>query len=528
VSLHFLDYVVLGLYGLGIAILSWVVSKKQKTTDDYFVAGRSMPAWAVAMALMAALISSNTVIGHPATVYQKGMILLLGNASLLFVLIFVARYIVPFYRHVIGMSAYEYIGARFGVAGRLYASAGFVASCVFDLGLTLLTTAIALNIMTGWSLTNVLLWTSGFTIVYTMIGGMRAVVWSSVIQGSVLIGAALMIIARLVFAPEVGPPGAVLGEAWRAGKFDLGSFDFSWSSLFDTTVTSQWLFLLAYLANWCRRYIADQHMVQRYLIARTDRAAASGAFWNGFLCVPIWAIFMLIGACLYGYYQLSGSPGPALSDNVVPHFIVHHLPAGVVGLVLAAIIAATMSSISADLNSIATVLTTDHIGHFFPNLRDRVQLLLGRILVVVSGILATAVGLYMRPTEGAASIMERGVTVAAVLSGGTLGLFFLGFLTRRATRQGCYVGIAACAVFTAWGLLTEPKTRVLDLGFNFEMNPILIGVFGHVVLFVVGYAASLVFGGYRPENVEQLTFRRKYLTATPETSAAAANQTARS
>jgi len=517
VNLHFLDYLVLVLYGLGIAGISVFVSRRQKTSEDYFVAGRSMPGWAVAMALMAALISSNTVIGHPATVYQKGMILLLGNASLLFVLIFVARYIVPFYRHVIGMSAYEYIGSRFGIGGRLYASLGFVASCIFDLGLTLLTTAIALNIMTGWDLSTVLMWTAGFTIAYTMIGGMTAVVWSSVIQGSVLIGAAIMIICRLIFAPEVGETGAVLSEAWRAGKFDLGSFEFSWASLFDTTVTSQWLFLLAYLANWCRRYIADQHMVQRYLIARSDKDAAAGAFWNGFLCVPIWAIFMLIGACLYGYYSLSGQPGPTLSDNVVPHFIVHQLPAGIVGLVLAAIIAATMSAISADLNSVATVITTDFAGHFRPQMKDRTRLLLGRLMVLVSGILATAVALYMRPTEGAASIMERGVTVAAIISGGTLGLFFLGFLTRRATREGCYIGIVACGLFTAWGLLTEPTNRIVDMSFNFEMNPILIGVLGHVVLFVVGYLASLIVGGYRPENVSQLTFRRKrdFAAATP-------------
>lgn len=501
----------LAAYAVGIVTLTFIVSRRQKTSEDYFVAGRSMPAWAVAMALMAALISSSTVIGHPATVYQKGMILLLGNASLLFVLIFVSRVIVPFYRHVIGMSAYEYIGQRFGVGGRLYASAGFVASCVFDLGLTLLTTAIALNIMTGWNLTDVLFWTAGFTILYTMIGGMEAVVWSSVIQGSVLIGAALMMIGRLVFAPEAGAPGAVVVEAWRDGRFGLGSFEFSWKSLFDPEVTTQWIFLLAYLGNWCRRYIADQHMVQRYLIARTDRDASRGAFWNGFLCVPVWATFMTIGACLYGYYKLTGNAGPELSDNIVPHFIVHYMPAGFVGLILAAIIAATMSSISADLNSIATVITTDHVGHFVPNMADRTRLRVGRLMVVVAGLLAMAVAYLMRPTAGAASVMERGVTVAAILSGGMLGLFFLGFLTRRATRRGCYIGIFACAVFTAWGLLTEPKHRVLDLPFNFEMNPILIGVFSHAVLFGVGYLASLLFGGHRPENVEQLTFRRASL-----------------
>jgi SSS family solute:Na+ symporter len=114
------------------------------------------------------------------------------------------------------------------------------------------------------------------------------------------------------------------------------------------------------------------------------------------------------------------------------------------------------------------------------------------------------------PDQGLKSIMERVVTIAAILSGGMLGLFFLGFLTRTATRTGCYAGIAACVLFTLWGTLTQPgDARTIDLGFNFEMNPILIGIFGHLVLFVVGYLVSLAFGGYRPEHVEQLTFRRR-------------------
>jgi SSS family solute:Na+ symporter len=220
---------------------------------------------------------------------------------------------------------------------------------------------------------------------------------------------------------------------------------------------------------------------------------------------------MFIGACLFGYYRLSGEPAPNPADSVVPVFILAHLPAGLVGALLAAILAASMSSISPDLNSVATVLTTDHLNHYFPGLSDRAQLLLGRLMVAVGGGLATGVAVLMVPRSGMASIMERGVVIAAVLSGGMLGLFFLGFLTRRATRTGCYVGIAACLLFTAWGLLTGPADRRLDLPVNFNLNPILIGLLGHVILFVVGYLASLLLGGFRPEHVDQLTFRRRAL-----------------
>ena len=466
-----------------------------------------MPGWAVAMTLMAVLIGSGTVVGHPATVYQSGMILLLGNLTLPIVLIFVARYIVPFYRRTVGMSAYEYIGERFGLGGRFYASFGFLADRLFDLGLTLLTTAIAMNVMTGWSLPMVILWSSIFTVFYTVIGGISAVVWASVVQGFIFIGAAILITGRLLLAPEAGPFGAVVGEAWNAGKFNLGSFDLT--TISDPMLTTQWLFILAYMVNWGRRYISDQHMVQRYLIAKSDREASRGAIWNALLCVPIYCVFMFIGACLYGYYSLTAQPPPALADNVVPYFIVNNMPSGIVGLILAAILAASMSSVSGDLNSIATVLTRDYLNYFRPEASDRVQLIFGRLMVLLAGLVTMFIAILLIPEQGLASVMERAVTIAAILSGGMLGLFFLGFLTRRATRTGCYIGIISCLLFTAWALLTEPKTRLLDLSLNFGFNPILIGVLSHIVLFTVGYLASRIFGGYRPENVDRLTIYHK-------------------
>lgn len=504
-SLSPLDYIVLTLYAALIVGMSIAVSRKQKTVEDYFVAGRSMPGWAVAMTLMATLISSGTIVGHPATVYQSGMILLLGSLMLPVVLLFVSKIIVPFYRNHVGMSAYEYIGTRFGLGGRFYSSAGFLADRIFDLGITLLTTSIPITIMTGWPLAEVIVWTGLFTIAYTMVGGIEAVVWTSVIQGFIFIGAALLIVARLLFAPEAGAPFAVVQAAWDGGKFSLGNFDLSWAAFSDPFHTTQWLFILAYSVNWGRRYIADQHMVQRYLIAKSDKDASRGAFWNAILCTPIFFTFMFIGACLFGYYQLSGEAPPALPDQVVPYFISHHMPSGLVGLILAAILSASMSSISADLNSVATVVTADYLLHFKPKTSPRKQLLFGRTMVIVGGLLAASVALIMAPKGGASSIMERAVTVAAILSGGTLGLFFLGFLTRKATRLGCYTGIVACVLFSAWGMLTEPQNRLLNLPFNFEFNPILIGVIGHLILFGVGYATSLIFGGHRPEQVERLT-----------------------
>lgn len=505
-----LDYLVVAVYFAAIGAMGFYFMRRQTSTGEYFVANRSIPGWAVAFTLMATMISSGSIVGTPGTVYGRGMILLLGHMTLPLVLLIVAWLIVPFYRNVVRLSAYEYIRERFGPVARVYAAFGFLMDRIFDLGVTLLTTAIAIQVMTGWDMLLVIILLSLFTVIYTTVGGMEAVVWTNVVQGMMIIGSLLVMIGVLFFSPETGAPGAVVAEAWRGGRFDLGSFELSWDSLFDSD-TTQWLMLLAFMIGWSRRYISDQHMVQRYLIARSDAEARRGAFWGAFMCVPIWAAFMFIGACLYGYYQLTPHEPAELADHIVPHFIVNVMPTGVVGLILAAIMAASMSSISGDLNSTATVITTDYFAPLRPKATDKTRLAFGRLMVVFCGILACIVAILLIPKEGLKPLMERGVTIAAVISAGSLGLFLLGFLTRRATRTGCYAGIVACIVFSAWGLLTcGGEDRILDTGINFTMNPILIGVFSHVVLFGVGYVVSLIFGGYRPENLERLTIHGRH------------------
>jgi SSS family solute:Na+ symporter len=217
---------------------------------------------------------------------------------------------------------------------------------------------------------------------------------------------------------------------------------------------------------------------------------------------------MFIGACLFGYFTLKGGPLPEDPESIVPYFIVNHLPTGLIGIILAAVLAASMSSISSDLNSVSTVLTTDYAGNFFPGISDRVKLLFGKSSVVVAGATACAIAFWLIPEKGAQPIMERAVTIAAILSGGTLGLFLLGLLSTRSTRTGCYWGIGACVVFTAWALLTGRSSRSIDLGFNYDWNPMLIGVIGQFVVIGVGYVVSRLAGGHRPDNVDDLVLWR--------------------
>lgn len=516
-SLHFLDLAVIALYFVVIAGIGVWATRGPRTAERYFVAGRSIPMWAVAFTIMATIISTGTFVGHPGTAYQKGLILLVPHLLVPFVLLAVAKVVVPFYRRVVKMSAYEYIGQRFGLGGRFYTSFGFLADRIFDLGVTLVTTALAINVLTGWDLKTVILGVGVFTILYTMLGGMEAVVWTDVVQGVVLMIGGLFVLGRLMFAPEAGAPFAVVAETWRQGKLTLGSWDLSLKTFTDPALTTTWLFCLAYAVQWTRRYATDQHIVQRYLVAKSDEAASRAAFVSALLCVPVFVVFMFAGACLAGFFSLANVPPPAVPDSAMPYFLANFMPVGLLGLVIAAVLAAAMSTVSADLSSVGTVLTTDYFLHFKPDASDRARLLCGRLMIAGGGALTVVAAWLLLPEKGSAPLMERVVLIASILSGGTLGLFCLGFLTTTATRQGCYVGMACCLAYTAWAILTRGPKPVVDLGLNFPLNPILIGVGGHLVLFGTGWIASKVLGGHRPEDVERLTIYGLRQNATTHT-----------
>lgn len=504
-----IDYTIVVIYLAIVLAIGLAVSRGQSTPLKYFLADKQIPQWAVGFTLMATLISSNTLVAHPAIVYQKSMILVPGFIVMPFVLIAVAVYIVPFYRRVIGMSAYEFIGRRFGLAGRMYTSFGFLMSRTFGIGVALITTSIAVNVMTGWDISFVIIGIGIFTALYTMFGGITAVVYTDVVQGVFLMVGGVAILLRLLFAPELDGAFAVVGAAWDAGKFNLGSAELSVDSLYNPSDRTIWMFAIAMAIQWSRRYICDQAMVQRYLIAKSDKEAIHGTLLATLLSVPVLIAFNLIGAFLYGFYQLTDAEAPAIGDHILPHFIINFLPTGLIGLILAAILAASMSSISSDLNSIATVATRDYFARFLPSLGDKAQLIIGRVIVLFAGMAAAYIGIAMIPTESSTPVAEKALVITVIVSAGTLGIFSLGFLTKRATRRGCYAGIIACLIFTAWGVLTEPGARTIDLGdFNFNMNALMIGVLGHVITFGVGYVVSLIAGGYRPEDVDELRFRR--------------------
>jgi SSS family solute:Na+ symporter len=266
-----------------------------------------------------------------------------------------------------------------------------------------------------------------------------------------------------------------------------------------------WVMLL-YGAFWyLQKYAADQTLVQRYLVAKSDRDALKGVALGAFLCVPAWAAFMLVGTLLWAYFKLSGDVFPAqlldgngkvIVDRVFPFFLTTKIPAGLAGVFMAALMSAAMSTMSSDLNCLSAVGVEDYYRKLRPHSTDKERLFVGKIIVAVCGVIAVGIGVFIAHKGDSALKLYYAAT--SIVSAGLAGMFLLAFLSRRANRQGLWIGIICALAFTAWGVLTSTKgpdgNILLDLHqYNYTWPTVMLGVIAHVIVFVVGWLASLFF-----------------------------------
>lgn len=496
------DLIVVVVYLAFMAGLGIWFSRRQTTTENFFVAKRSVPFWAMGMSMLATMISSVTFVAYPGSSYAKDWSLLVPGFLLIALLPFVARVIIPFYREEVGMSAYEYFQTRFGRPARVYASIAFSLAHFSKMGFVLYLMALTISSMTGWNILTVIVAVAIVMVFYTVIGGIEAVVWSDVIQGFVMWIGIAVALGYLLFLPQ-GGPAAVFDLAARNGKFSFG--DVSW----DFTRPTIPVAILYGLFWYGQRYVADQTMVQRYLLAKTDKAAVRGVAMGALLCVPVWALFMLIGTCVWAFFKLTGSPIGATitkADQMFPYFLSAHLPPGLLGLLLAALTGAAMTMLASDLNSLAMVLVEDFYRAARPSSTDRERLQAARMIVVIVGLLNVVTAVILVQTKGSA--LSLWFAVSAIASGGLAGLFFLAFLTSRATRVGAWVGIASSSVFTVWAVLTKGASPLVNLApINYPFDDLTIGAFGNIILFVFGLVASVLTSA-APMIEEKGTFWR--------------------
>lgn len=493
-SLRFLDLLVIAVYFIAVAWIGLRFARRQKTTETYFVAERRVPFWAMGLSIFATIISSITFIAYPGAAFKSDWNQLVPGFMAVGVLLVLGLVLVSFFRHAVGMSAYEYFEKRFGYGARAYSALAFTAGHFSKMGFVLFTITTAICGMTGWDKYQVIVGVGIVTIVYTLLGGLEAVIWTEVLQGIVKLAGVLVVIGVL-FAIMPGGPSAAFHLASDNHKMSLGSFDL------DLTTNGNFWVMLLYGAFWyLQKYSADQTLVQRYLVAKNDRAALKGVALGAVLCIPAWTAFMLVGTLLWAYYQLSGEVLPAhliakngkvIADEVFPYFLTTKIPAGLAGIFMAALFSAAMSTMSSDLNCLSAVGVEDYYRKLRPNSTDKQQLFIGKIIVAACGVVAVAIGAFIARKGESALALYYAAT--AIVSAGLAGMFLLAFFSRRANRQGLWVGIITALIFTAWATLTGGKYKMIHLGWDYAWPDVMIGVIAHIIVLVVGWSASWLF-----------------------------------
>ena len=505
-ALHIIDYAIIIIsFIVSLAVGLWF-AKRQKTTNNYFLAGGKLPSWAIGISILATLISSITFLAYPGSGYASNWILLVQGLMVPIVLAFFVTFVVPMFRRVIKLSAYEYFERRFGVFARMYSSVSFAFTHFSKMGTVFFLLALALSKMVGMD-TVTLIWILGVVVIFiTLVGGMEAIVWLDVIQGILLVVGGVVSLIIILFTTEGGPT-AIWNVAMENGRIGFGPFDWDFVNLTFIVMVLNGIFYAI------QKYGTDQTIVQRYLTAKSDREAIKAALIGVLLSVPVWAMFMFIGTALFSYYKISGDPLPAgiKPDAVFAYFIMTKLPVGIVGLVISALIAAAISTLNADLNCLSAICVEDYYSRLRPKSTEKLKMIMSKIFIIVAGIGAIAIALvYVK--VGTKGVLETIFTLYAIFSGGIAGMFLLGIFTKRANMNGLYFGIGASVLFTAYALLTSnpvyfngKEQLLLDLkGMNYTHHEYMIGVYSHVLLFGIGYLASRFFKSGK--DIRSLTY----------------------
>ncbi len=471
---------------------------KNKSADDFTKGGGKMPGFIVGMSIFATYVSSISFLALPGNAYISNWNSLVFSLSIPVATWIAVKWFVPFYRNIASVSAYSFLEEKFGRWARIYAASCYLLTQIARIGSVLFLLALPLNAMLGWSVQSIIIITTVSVTIYSVLGGIKAVIWTDAIQGVILIVGVIATVVILLFAIP-GGTSQFVQTGLQFDKFSLGSFDFQLDK------STFWVMLVYGIFINLQNYGIDQNYVQRYKSAKNLKSARFSALFGGLLYVPISFLFFVIGTGLYVYYAEFPNllPGGLKSDQVFPYFIVNEMPAGFVGLLIAAVFSAGMSTISTSINSSATVILTDFFrrGEIATSFKHQASshkpqatnlvinsdakkdLRLLHISSAILGLTGMGVALAMMSVQSA---LDAWWKLAGIFSGGMLGLFLLGFLTKRTKPLAAIIGVFIGVIIIAW----------ISLSGQTIFHTYLTIVLGTLSILVLGIAISL----YHPKN----------------------------
>ncbi|WP_220473610.1 sodium:solute symporter family transporter [Flagellimonas taeanensis] len=472
----YLNYMVLGLYFIVLLGIGIYFSTKQKTTDDYFKGGGRVPWWAAGLSVFGTALSAITFMAIPAKTYATDWSYFFYNLSVLLSTAVVVWLFIPLYRKLQLTTAYEYLEQRFNLTVRMFGSISFMLFQIGRIAIVLYLPAIALSLVTGIDISLCIVVVGAFSIAYTLIGGIEAVIWTDVVQVIVLMGGAILSLVVIFFdlGDDVQP---MLSDAMENNKLTLTHFDFSWN---EPTI---WVVIVGgFFANLIT-YSSDQTLVQRYLTTKDESGARKTAWTNALLVIPSTLIFFSVGTALFLYYTKfpdALDPMAENNDAIFPWFIINELPAGVSGLLIAGLFSAAMSSLSSSINSTGTVFTIDIYKRFYKGVAEKKYLKVARYATLLSGVLGVLFALWMASFD-IESLWDEFFKVLGLFTGGLGGLFLLGVCFPKANSQGAVIGLLVSSVVQFF-VSTQTNLHIF-----------LYSAIGLGTCVLVGYLSSFLF-----------------------------------
>ncbi len=510
-NLHWLDLTTLIIYFAGVAGIGFYFSKKNTTTEDYFVGGRSFPGWAIGLSMVGTSISSISFLAYPADAYKTAWLRFLPNLTLPIAIVIAAYVFLPFFRYKKTTTAYEYLENRFGSSIRSYGAIAFLIAQFARISIILYLLSLVLQEITGYSSSTCIIIAGVFVGFYTIAGGINAVIWTDVIQTIVLVLGGVVCLGIIVYNLPEGF-SQIFSIASEHNKFDFAEYvnnkpqNVLWT--FSLWKKTGLMMLFIGLTNWLTEYSSNQNVVQRYCASKSSKEAKKAMFICVGSSIPIWAFFMFLGTALFVFFKvhpnetatviLNGVNGHK-AEEIMPFFIMKFLPPGVAGLVIAAALAAAMSSLDSSINAISTVGVTDiYKRHLNKEKNDKHYLKVAWAFACVASLFMI-IGAVVLANSKTKTLQDASTTINAVLGGGLLAIYLLGFLTRRGNAKAIWIGIVSTIAFTIWAICSKGmynEDKILDAYYT--------GVIGNLVMFITAFIASFIFSN-KDKDLTNLT-----------------------
>ena len=499
INLSVVALFLLGMAGMGVYFL-----KRNNSSEEYFLGGRKIPGWGLGLSMVGTSISSITFLALPAAAFVLDYRQLTPNLFMPVAALIACWIFIPFFRRGLKTTAYEYLESRYGTGIGIYAALYWLLGQLLRLAIILYLVVLPLSEMLDISESTAILAFGVITCFYTVFGGIEAVVWTDVVQTVILLGGGLLCVAAVAFQLPGGLP-QILEIGMEYDKFSLGPLDFSFSE------RTFWVMSLIGFIGFISEFSSNQNVVQRYIAAPTLREARKATLICIVMSLPTWIFFFFIGSCLFAYYKVFPSAEVAAMkpDDVLPHFILTEIWPGVGGVIIAACLAAAMSSLSSSINAVSTIWTIDFLRLMRRKGNDRFELVNAKLASGAAGIImiAGAWGISLIPRE---SVYDLSAILGALLCSAGLTPFMLGFFTTRIGNRAILSGMYAALVFSVYNILNYFKLLPEPLQWNIHIymaGPVCNGVM---------LAVALAYSLFRPEPVtEQLRGLTVWTLASP-------------